>query len=122
MRVDSINCKLWFIPASNISAVEKSAKEVKCPPCKHLIHDLNFQKRRTVAESPSRKIKRQLPSSRARLQYMSPASQKKHKLYTQYERTNNIRKLSKYEESKVVLSEKQNEEMHTVMEAMQPEE
>ena len=31
MRVDSVNCKLWFIPASNIPAVEKSANEVKCP-------------------------------------------------------------------------------------------
>ena len=82
MRVDCINCKLWFIPASNISAVEKSANEVKCPACKRLIHDLNCQKKRTVAESPSRKIKRQHPSSRAKLQYMSPLSQKKRKLYT----------------------------------------
>ena len=57
MHVDSNNCKLWFIPASNISAVEKSANEVKCPACKRLVHDLNCQKRRTVAESPSRKIK-----------------------------------------------------------------
>ena len=69
MRVDSIICKLWFIPASNISAVEKSANEVKCPACKRLIHDLNCQKKRTVAESPSRKIKWQHPSSRANLQY-----------------------------------------------------
>ena len=122
IRVDSIDCKLWFIPASNVSAVEKSAKEVKCPACKRLIHDLNRQKKRTVAESPSRKIKRQLLSSRARLQYMSPASQKKRKLYAQYERTNSIRKLEKYEDSELVLDEEQNEEMCAVMEAIQPEE
>ena len=121
MRVDSNNCKLWFIPASNISAVEKSANEVKCPACKRLVHGLNCQKR-TVAESPRRKIKRQLPSSRTRLQYMSPLSQKKRKLYAQYERTNNIRKLGKYEDSELVLNEEQNEEMCAIVEAIQPEE
>ena len=53
---------------------------------------------------------------------MSPLSQKKRKLYAQYERTNNIRKLSKYEDSEVVLNEEQNEEMCAIMEAMHPEE
>ena len=122
MRVDSINCKLWFIPASNISSVEKSANEVKCLVCKRLIHDLNCQKKRTVAKSPSRKIKRQHPSSRAKLQYMSPLSQKKRKLYAQYERTSNIRKLSKFEDSEVVLNEEQNEEMCAITKTIQPEE
>ena len=34
-RVDSVNCKLWFLPALNASAAEKAATEVKCTACKH---------------------------------------------------------------------------------------
>jgi len=117
-HVDSVNCKLWFLPASNISVTEKAASEVKCPACKHLVHDLSLQRKRTLAESPSRRIKRQCPSSRARLQYMSPASQLKRKRYTQYEWSSSIRKLQKLEDSEVVLSDEQNEEMCAVMEAM----
>ena len=73
-RVNSVNCMLWFKPALNLSAAEKAAREIKCPPCKRLVHDLNWQKTKTDDESPARKIKRQDPSSRARLQYMSPLS------------------------------------------------
>ena len=53
---------------------------------------------------------------------MSPLSQKKRKLYAQYERTSNIRKLARFEDSELVLNEEQNEEMYTIMEAVQPEE
>ena len=52
---------------------------------------------------------------------MSPASQVMHKRYTQYKRSNSNRRLWKLEDSEVVLNE-QNEEMCTVMEAMQAEE
>ena len=76
-RVDSVNCLLWFKLAANATAVEKSLKEVKCRHCKCLVLDLECQKRRTTAESPIRKIKQQSVSSRARLTYMSPASQRK---------------------------------------------
>jgi len=92
-RVDSFNCKLWFLPALNTSLAEKAASEVKCPPCKRLVHYLNLQRQRTLEESPSKRIKRQHPSSRARLQHMSPASQQARKLYAQYQRSSNIRKL-----------------------------
>ena len=57
---------LWFKPVLNLSAAEKPANTVKCPLCKHLVHDINWQKTKTDAESPARKIKRQDPSSRAR--------------------------------------------------------
>ena len=60
-RVDSVNCKLLFVPAANATVVEKEANEVKCSACKGLIHYLNLQKRRTLSESPGRKIKRQQP-------------------------------------------------------------
>jgi len=72
-RVDSFDCKLLFIPAANLSVAEKEAMEVKCSACKHLTYYLNLQRNRTLSESPGRKIRRQNPSSRARLQYKSPA-------------------------------------------------
>ena len=70
----------------------------------------------TNEETPTQRIKRQKPSSRARLSYMSPASQLKRKTLAQYERTNNIRKLQKYEESEVILDDDQNNEMCQIME------
>lgn len=60
-QVDSVNCKLWFLPASNTSVSEKAASEVKCPACKRLVHELNLQRKCTLAESPSRRIKRHVP-------------------------------------------------------------
>ena len=89
-RVDSINCKLWFQLASNATSAEKSAKEVQCSPCKRLVTDLNCQRRRTLAEGPGRKMKRQSSSSRARLTYMSLASQQKRKTSALTERSNMI--------------------------------
>jgi len=120
-RVDSFSCKLWFLPASNTSLLEKAASEVKCPPCKCLVHYLNLQRKRTLEESPSKRIKRQDPSSRARLQHMSPASQQARKQYAQYQRSSNIRKLRKYEDSEVELSNEQNKEMCEVMETVTAE-
>ena len=76
-RIDSVNFKLLFQPAHNATAAEKSSKEVKCYPCKWFVTDLKYQKRNTEAETPTRNVKRQCPSSRARMSYMSPASQVK---------------------------------------------
>ena len=75
-RVDSVNCKLLFQLAHNATESERSAEEVRCSACKRLTSDLNHQKKRTAAETPMQRIKRQNPSSRARLSYMSPASQR----------------------------------------------
>ena len=44
-RVDSVTCMLWFKPALNLSVAQKEANEDKCPPCKRLLHHLNWQKR-----------------------------------------------------------------------------
>ena len=74
-RVDSFKCKLWLLPALNASVAEKAATEVMCPACIHMVHYLNLQKKRTLAESSGKNIRRQLPSSRVQLQYISPASQ-----------------------------------------------
>ena len=110
---------LWFKPALNLSAAEKAASEIKCPHCKLVVHDLNWQK---DYKSPARKIKCQDPSSRARLQYIPPLSQQKCKMCVQYQRTNNICKLKKYEANELILDDEQNVEMCSVMEATQPDE
>lgn len=120
--IDSVNCTLLFQLAHNATAEEKSLKEVKCYPCKCLVSDLEHQKRRTASETPTRKVKRQHPSSRARMSYMSPASQTKRRKLAQYERTSNIRKLQKYEENEVVLDDEQNDEMCAIVEKMGDEE
>ena len=44
-QVDSVNYKLWFIPAANAAAADKEAREVKCSACKWLINDLNLQRK-----------------------------------------------------------------------------
>jgi len=78
-RVDSVRCQLWFKIARNASLAEKAASEVMCSACKRLKADLEHQLKRTRAESPTRKLKRQSASSTARLMHMSPESQQKRK-------------------------------------------
>jgi len=118
-RVDSVNCAMWFLLAPNAKAAEKGAKEVKCPACKRLVTDLNCQRRRTLSESPGRKVKRQNPSSRARLSYMSPASQQKRKKRTQVERSNDKLKLAKCRAAELDLSDEQNDDMCNISETIE---
>ena len=47
---------------------------------------------------------------------MSPLSQQVRKMYAEYQRTNNISKLKKYEANELVLDDEQNAEMYSVME------
>jgi len=120
--LDSPKCDLLFELAHNATREEKDAAEVKCYKCKHLVGYLNRQKKGTAEETPTRKAKRQRPSSRARLTYMSPASQAKRKKLAQYDRTNNIRKLTRFEDHDVTLDDDQNGEMQTVMKKIGDEE
>lgn len=117
-RVDSQRWDLYFELAHNASRLEKGSSEVLCYPCKRLVNDLEHQKRRTAAETPIRKLKRRKPSSKARLSYMSPASQAQRKKFGQYERTNTMRKLANYENSEIVLDHNQNEEMCKVVQSI----
>ena len=94
-RVDSVKCKLLFDLAHNASKEQKDSEEVRCRPCTCLVTDLEHQKRRTTTETPTRKVKQQHSSSRARLSFMSPASQAKCKKLAQYGRTNGFRKLAR---------------------------
>ena len=121
IRTDSINCSLWFLLAANASKEEKDAKEVMCGGCKRLLTDLNYQKKRTSAESPARKIKRQSASSRAKLVNMSPYSQQKRKQNVQNARTNSFKKLTKYEESEIILDGEQHDEMCSIVENTEAE-
>ena len=120
-RVDSVNCKLWFTLASNATSVEKSCSEVRCSACKRLVTDLDCQRRHTLAESPSRKLKRQSSSLRARLTYMSPASQQRRKSNAQSERSNMMRKLEKCSEADVTLNDEQHDEMCSLVERISDE-
>jgi len=115
-RVDSVNCLLWFRLARNAKAIEKASIEVRCGPCKRLITDLEWQKRNTTSESPSRKRKRQNASSRARLSFMSPASQLKRRQNAQSARNTLTRKLANYEENEITLNEEQHNEMCAIVE------
>ena len=114
-RVDSINYKLWFTVPVNAPLAERFTKEVMCSACKRLKTDLDWQRKRTLAESPSRKIKRQAPSSRAKLSYMSPASQIKRRQNSLSERNNDKIKLNKFEKTEITLSEEQHDEMCTIV-------
>ena len=120
-RVDSVNCLLWFKLARNAKASEKVSTEVRCGPCKRLITDLEWQKHNTTSESPSRKLKRQSASSRARLSYMSPASQLKRRQNSQYARNSSTRKLAKYRDNEVTLNEEQHNEMCAIVEGTENE-
>ena len=112
-RVDSVNCLLWFKLASNATASEKASAEVRCKHYKRLVLDLECQKRRTLSESPSRKVKRQ---SKARLLYMSPASQLKRRQNVQYTRKLSAQKLVRYKENEVMLNKEQHTEMCSIVE------
>ena len=85
-QIDSVNCKMWFKLPSNVSVAAKGIEEATCSACKKLSSDLEWQLKRTETKSPSRKLKRQAASARARLMYMSPASQLKRKQNASMER------------------------------------
>ena len=114
-RVDSVNCRLWFQLPVNSPVVDRYAKVVMCSACKRLKAYLDLQRKRTLSESPSHKIKRQAPSSKAKLKYMSPASQLKRKQNTLIERNNDKIKLKRYEKGEVTLAEEQHDEMCAIV-------
>lgn len=114
-RVDSVNCKLWYKLPVNAPLADRFTREVMCSACKRLKNDLDWQRKRTLSESPSRKVKRQAPSSRAKLTYMSPASQSKRKQNSLIERNNDKIKLTKFEKTEITLAEEQHDEMCTIV-------
>ena len=118
-RVDSVNCVIWFLLAPNTRLAEKKSKQVRCGACKRLVTDLNCQLQRTLKETPTRKLNRQAVSSRARLTYMSPASQLQRKQNAQTERSNDKLKLAKLHIVDLDLSDEQHVDMCNVTEAIE---
>jgi len=118
-RVDSVSCPLWFKQPAKARASEKYATEAMCSACKRLLSYLNRQLQRTTAESPSRKVKRQAPSSKAKLSNMSPASQLKRKQNVTSERNNDRKKLRKYENTEVTLADEQHDDMCNIVNAIE---
>ena len=55
-RVDLVKCELLFELSHNATKEEKDAEEVKCYPCKRLVGNLDRQVKRTLAETPTRKL------------------------------------------------------------------
>ena len=110
-RIDSKLCPMWFKLGKTVSAQKRELEEVLCCHCCRLLSDLDRQVKRTEAESPERKKKRQNPSSKARITYMSPASQKKRKQKTQVERDTHLQKLQSSEHTILPLDNEQDEEM-----------
>ena len=120
-HIDSVNCKMWFELPLNASVAVKNSTEATCSACKRLLTDLEWQLKRSATESPSRKVKRQAASSRARLTYMSPASQLKRKQNASMERGIDKRKLAKYENAEITLADEQHTQMCDVMNAIDGE-
>ena len=120
-RIDSVNCKMWFELPSNASEAAKSSAEGTCSTCKRLSSDLEWQLKRTAAESPSKKIKTQSDSSRARLTYLSPANQLKKKQNVPMERGIDKRKLAKYENTEITQADEQHMQMCDVVNAIDSE-
>ena len=107
-HIDSVDCKMWF------ELLMKSA-EATYSVCKRLCSNLEWQLTCTAKESPSRKIKRQAASSRARLTYMSPASQLKRKQNASMECGIAKMKLAKYEKTELTLADEQHTQMCDVV-------
>ena len=114
-RVDSVLCLLWFELGKRASAARREAESILCQHCVRLRCYLESQAKRTQAESPSKKVSRQLPSSNARLSYMSPDSQMKRKKQQRIQHDECRRKICKYEHTDITLDSEQHEEMCNVV-------
>ena len=120
-RVESSKCLKWHKIGKTTSQERKQAAEVLCRSCIIQRSHLDRQVQRKLAESPARKLKRQRPSSSAKLSYMSPFSQRKRK-ERQRNRTRSLKaKLSKYEPTEINLDDEQDREMENIMEVIEQE-
>jgi len=72
-RIDSKNCSLWHELGKNARYKDRDKSVVLCRGCKRLHNDLDHHRRRSDV-SPSKRAKRQLPSSHFKEMYMPPDS------------------------------------------------
>ncbi|XP_019849272.1 PREDICTED: uncharacterized protein LOC109580475 [Amphimedon queenslandica] len=106
---------MWHELPRNSSQMKRKSEELLCCQSVCLKCNLERQVRRTSEESPSKKLKRQCATSRARLTYMSPNSQVKRKASQKISKDSMSRKLNQYFAEKVTFDEEQNEELNNVM-------
>ena len=85
-----------------------------CRSCKRLHSDLDHQRRRSDV-SPSRRLKRQQPSSSFKLKYLSPASATKRKTAAQKERSLDKAKASRLAEFDITLEDDQSDEVSEIV-------
>ena len=110
---------MWHQLSKNSKRDDKLTSEVICGSCKVMICNLEHQKRRSEV-SPERKRSRQMPSSRYKLQYLSPASTTIRKRAAQKERSSDKAKLAKHEEDRELLLDcEQSEELCTLMKTIE---
>ena len=118
LRIDSVNCLLWFELGKTSSKQRRETSEVLCPSCTRLKSDISYQMKRTEEESPSKKLRRQQSSSHARLTYMSPTSNLQRKTNQKQQRHC---KLEAYQETEVTLDDQQSDEMGSIMSIIEKE-
>ena len=70
-RIDSKTCEMWHELPKNTSMTKREAEELLCRQSIRLKCNLERQVRRTNEESPSKKLKRQCATSRARLTHVT---------------------------------------------------
>ena len=85
---------MWWELGKRAPIDRREAVDVLCRSCVRLRCDLQHQMNRTLAESLSKKLKRQNASSHARLNYMSPESQKERKRQQKIQRDSYIEGIS----------------------------
>lgn len=114
-RVDSIGCKMWTELGKTSSWDRRKEDAVVCRPCLRLKCDIERQVKRTNAESPAKRVKRQSCYSHARLSYMSPKSQAMRKSSQKIDRRTDRRKLEKFEHMELPLDSEQDDELQRVV-------
>ena len=114
-RIESASCSLWFDIGKRPSAMRRESESLLCHSCIRLKCNLDRQVTRTEGESPSKKLKRQNPSSNAPLTYMSPKSQQRRKQRQKLRHDDNQRRLRRYEHTEIPLDEEQHSEMTQII-------
>lgn len=116
-RIDSRNCLLWHKLPRNAPLEDHDKSTVLCRACKRLCSDLEHQRRRSNV-SPTKRAKRQLPSSHFKLKYLSPKSVTKRKQATQQERTRDKAKIGKGDRD-IVLEDDQSDEVSQIIQTIE---
>ena len=114
LRVESVNCLVWFELSAKCTKEQRIAKSVMCPACVRLKCDLQHQLSRTLSESPSKRLARQQSSSHAPLCYMSPASQEKRRANQKNDGKNMKKKLLRYADTEVSLDDERSDEVSSI--------